>query len=541
MGLELQQGPRHECARSQGLQHGAGDLRQAALLAQPEPDQRGTFERECARGRARAQRERHGQRGKADGEHREGIAEQALARALPPGQQQVQRGRGQCDQGQRHALALQQRRLQREREQRVAEHERAIDEIALRGAAPCAVQDRHGKVDREEREQERLGAGQQRPLVAQHAPRGADREREQEAEQVQHAPRLVSGNGQDREVEHEVIGEQRNVVAAAGRDEDRCGEAGQQPKHGKRERVLQHGQHAGAGDQHDQQRERRAGRQQWIEAECGEYREQQDADRAALQRQRERTARVAHAPAECEGRHRGRGDAAQTQFDRYAQPALVGGVLEQGRDAGEQHEHADLDRYVALAEPAADRAAGAVEPIRLAPAHGRCCDGGGDRCRHRQRRRGWPRCSRRQWWQWWQWWRRRDDGRRVAGRRWWRRCDRRRGTGGRCRRCRCRSGIGHGCGCRIGASAQSTRGGAAQRVQFALQCVQALAQRAQPHVGDADREATKEAECEVGVIAARANDEARDAGTEDDQKSHCTVLRRQGRGQACILCGSIVP
>ena len=144
------------------------------------------------------------------------------------------------------------------------------------------------------------------------------------------------------------------MVAAAGRDQDRRGKAGEDAEHGQGQRILQHREQADPGDEDDHQGECRQRWQQVIEPERGEHGQQQDADRATLQAQRKGAARVALAPGEHEGGHGREGNADQAELDWKREPAFVGRVLEQGGDAGEQHEHADLDRHVAFGEPGLD-------------------------------------------------------------------------------------------------------------------------------------------------------------------------------------------
>ena len=67
-----------------------------------------------------------------------------------------------------------------------------------------------------------------------------------EAEHVQHAPRLEPRDAEDREIEHRVVAEQRDVIARARRHEHGREEAADDAEHRQRARVLQHGERAGA-------------------------------------------------------------------------------------------------------------------------------------------------------------------------------------------------------------------------------------------------------------------------------------------------------
>ena len=319
-----------EAERGPQGQHCPGDLWQPALLAQAQPGQRGTFQCEHTGGGACRQRQRHRQRGEADCEYRVRLAERSVALTLDqrPRQACIQRSQCQRAQRQQQAVVMQQAGLQREGDQRRAEHQAAIDQVALFRTLPARIQDRDQQIEGEEQQQERLGAGELVRAVLEHAPGRPDAEGEGETEQVQGAPRAPPGNRQDRCIEHGVIREQRDMVAAAGGQPDRRHEAGQDAEDGQRARVLHHRQHAHAGDQQHAEHESGRGRHQVIAFERGENGQQQDADRPALQCQREHAPGIALHPAEHQPGQRRHGDGGQAQLDRCIQPALVAGVLE---------------------------------------------------------------------------------------------------------------------------------------------------------------------------------------------------------------------
>ena len=364
--------PDQQAHRGAELQQRAGAALQPTALTQAQPHERRAFEREHARGRLRRQRQRHCQRGETDRQHcvRGDQCREVLAALEPPRQHRVNHPQAECTQCQRPArafqrLALQQRGLQREHHQRRAEHQAAIEQVALAGCASPRIQDRYQQIEREEQQQERLGGGEVLRAVRQHAPQRADRKCEHEPEHVQHPPRPPPRDREDRRVQHRVVAEQGDVAALPRRQPDRREETGEDAQQRQRDRVLLHRQHAGAGDQHDAQRERRAHRNQHVKLERGEHHQQQHADRPALQAQAEAALVLALAPAEHQPGQRRQRDSGQPQLDRERHPALVAGVLEQRRDAGEQHQHADLDRHVAFAEPATQRARSQRQRIRL--------------------------------------------------------------------------------------------------------------------------------------------------------------------------------
>ena len=402
-----------ESKAGEQLQRVADPARQRALLAQPEPDQRGALDGPRAGGRLGRQGQRHGNRGEADRQQRMRFAEQLQAEAaqLRSGEERVDRRRADRAECERHAFAFEQADLQRESDERRTEDQRAVDKLVpvrrlaacgrlphptarsasgpplpLRGRghrwAACGhrlgqgsrMKHGQGQVEREEQQQERLGAGEEFRPVLQHAPHGADAEREGEADQVQHAPWPDPGDREHGGIEHGVVAEQGDMIAVTGRDQDRGEEAADDGQHRERDGVLEHGQQRRAGDDDDQQCERQSGRQHCVQTKGGEHGQDQHADRAALQAQGEIAVRFALAPGEHQRGERCRGDAGEAKFHRHAEPALIGGVFQQRGDTEEQHDHADLDRHVALGEPALDRGGEPVDRSRLRGAFARRSD-----------------------------------------------------------------------------------------------------------------------------------------------------------------------
>ncbi len=213
------------------------------------------------------------------------------------------------------------------------------------------MQDRNRHVHGEEQQQERLGRGEFCRGVLQRSPRGADAEGESKPQQVQHAPRACPCNRHDTGVEYGVVREQRDMVAAAGRQPDRRKKTGQHAQHRQCARILQHRQHAHTCDQHHADAQRRSGIEQAVQLEGREHRQQQATDGAALQRQRKPRPLRALRPTEDQTGQCQNADAGQAQLGRHAHPALIAGVLQQRRHARQQDQHADLDRHIALGEP----------------------------------------------------------------------------------------------------------------------------------------------------------------------------------------------
>jgi hypothetical protein len=153
----------------QELQDPACELWQEALLAQPQPHHRRTFQCPARRGPARRQGQRHRQRGKARSQRRERLAQQV--QSAPAHQPHPEHGVKQCDceraVGQPHAIVAEQGGLQREGDERSAEHQGAVDEAVARRTVrfACTAQGvEHGDADieAEEQDQERFDRGEVR-------------------------------------------------------------------------------------------------------------------------------------------------------------------------------------------------------------------------------------------------------------------------------------------------------------------------------------------------------------------------------------------
>src|SRR5690606_16852441 len=144
------------------LQPGARQLRQQPLLPQAQPHQRRALQRKHAGGGVRRQRQRHRQRGKADRQQRMSMRKQLETLASPqqPRQRRIHARQRQRAERKRHAIALEQCGLQRERDQRRAEQQAAVDQVASPGRTASRIQDRQQQVEPEEQQQELLGTGQ---------------------------------------------------------------------------------------------------------------------------------------------------------------------------------------------------------------------------------------------------------------------------------------------------------------------------------------------------------------------------------------------
>jgi hypothetical protein len=221
----------------------------------------------------------------------------------------------------------------------------AVDVVLERDRALTGEKDRDDEVHGEEEQQEGLGAREQlRPVVVR-PPERADAEGESEAEDVEHAPGLDPGDGEDAGVQHPVVRKQHHVAAATGGGEDRREEAAAHRDDRERERVLRHGERRRRRRHAHQQDEGERPGQHVEQTIRGEDDEVEDGDAAALQDERVARARLAQPPAESKHHQRAERHRGEAQLDRNMD-ALVE-ILDEERDADEQHQDADLRHHVA--------------------------------------------------------------------------------------------------------------------------------------------------------------------------------------------------
>ena len=350
------------------LQRQAAEPGEGAVLAQAQPGHADAFQRPQGRRRAGRKRQRDRQGREAERQCAVGFGQQAFVAtaAQEPHQAGIHQGHRERAEGQAHAVVFEHLRLQRERHQRRAEHQGAVNPGPAMLGLPDHVQQADHHVEHEEQDQERFHRREHVGAIVLRAPGRADAEGEQEAHDVEQAPAALPGNGEHRGIEHRVVAEQADVVVAAGVDQHRRQVTTEETQHRQRHVLLQHRQEGGTGDQAHDQGEGQRRWQQAVHLVGREHRQQQYADRATLQAQAE--GRLALAFAETEGQRgqRGRGDRHQAVFDREREVALRRGVTQRGGDTGEQHQHADLHRHVAFGEPGFERIDQLLAEIRLA-------------------------------------------------------------------------------------------------------------------------------------------------------------------------------
>ncbi len=281
--------PGQKGAAGAELQQQTEPARKPAVLMDADPHQRRAFERPGRRRPVPAEGERNGETAEHHPQREERLGQQPHAGALPlperARQRDIEGAERQRAERQPVLQVVDQRALQREARQRHTEHQAAVDVAFQLRRLALREQHRDRGVEQEEQYEEGFSRVEILGPVAFVAPGRADHEREQEPDEVQFAPGLEPGDAEDAGVEQRIIGEQRDVIAAAAGQQDGRDETAGGAEHRHDPRVLQHRQHAGQRDEAGYQRERKADRHQVVEFRRAERRQVQNRDRAALQHQ----------------------------------------------------------------------------------------------------------------------------------------------------------------------------------------------------------------------------------------------------------------
>ncbi len=135
------------------------------------------------------------------------------------------------------------------------------------------------------------------------------------------------------------------MIVVLGRREYGREESADRAQYRERHRFLPHGKHSRKYADTDQQSECAGGRNERVQAQCGEHRQIEDAHPAALQRQRISGASLAQAPADREQHQRGDCNAREAHFDRDVR--VFSRIFEKECHAEKQHENADTNDEVA--------------------------------------------------------------------------------------------------------------------------------------------------------------------------------------------------
>ena len=162
----------------------------------------------------------------------------------------------------------------------------------------------------------------------------------------------MPGDEGNAQVEHQVIAEQRDVIAATAGQQQRRGEAAERTDDRQRAGILQHGERRRQGGNRHHAHEHRHDRQHAVETKRGEQREVQHRHRAALQHLRVGGAARAQPPTQDQQHQRSAGDAGQAQLHRHVH--VFRRELGEESQADEQNRHTQLDDGVAAEDPLPD-------------------------------------------------------------------------------------------------------------------------------------------------------------------------------------------
>ena len=350
-----------------------------SMLTRAEPVHAGRFHGPRRSGPHALEREwnRQGAEDHADDHVR--FAEQRIARVAAAQQraaeQQIEQREAERRPCRPPLVAAHQQVLQAERGERHAERQRAVDAADALDRLCGACRERLARIgcialgqraarehhadrseEQEEQQQETLHARVERIVVVALRPGDGEREGRGGAEQVERAPGPEPRHQEDADVENREVAEQRDVVAAAGRDEHRRGEAFGHRDEREPRCVLRNGEQRTEHRDRGHEDEGERGRQQRMQLDRGERGQIEDPDSGALKNEAValpagRVGAFAKAPAEAEQKGADERHAGVAKLDRHAD--ALGRVAQQEREAEEEDQHADLDDRVAAEDPAA--------------------------------------------------------------------------------------------------------------------------------------------------------------------------------------------
>jgi hypothetical protein len=219
-------------------------------------------------------------------------------------------------------------------------------------------------IHQEEQHQERLGAGEHGRLIGLKAPGETQDEGAGEADEVERPPRLEPGDGEDAGIEQGQIGEQRDMMLAAGRGQDRRRKTAGGAGHGQAERILRHREDGREQHDRDQQEEAEPEGNQRVEMHGREDGEVHHRDRAALQHQPVGAAALAQPPADREQDQADHADAGIAQLDR--QRGMLGRIAQQESEPQEQQQNAEPGHGIAAEQPTPGGGEGEIDRPRRA-------------------------------------------------------------------------------------------------------------------------------------------------------------------------------
>ncbi|RMR44869.1 putative membrane protein [Pseudomonas amygdali pv. mori] len=225
------------------------------------------------------------------------------------------------------------------------------------------IQQTDGQVHHKEQNQKGLRAPEQLWGVSPYAPGETDAERAEEADQVENAPGLEPGDGNDARVEQGKVTEQRDVAALPGRSKQWCCESTQRTGAGQGQSILCQRQNGRESGDCYQQHKARCRIEQGVQFHRRKDGQVQHAYACALQHQRVRTVAQTQPPTQTEQGQRAGGDCGVACFNRYDH--AFGGVAQQKGQPEKQHHYAHAQYRIAAQQPVFCAIDGAVQQIGL--------------------------------------------------------------------------------------------------------------------------------------------------------------------------------
>ena len=135
-------------------------------------------------------------------------------------------------------------------------------------------------------------------LIVIHAPDHTDHKGKGETGDIQHPPALPVVHDQNGDGKHQIIGEQRDIVTAAGGEQHRCRIAADHSQDRQADRVLYHRKENRCQADNHHQRQCKGQRQELIKLIGGKYRDIKRTEAAALNNQAVQPVFMADTPAD---------------------------------------------------------------------------------------------------------------------------------------------------------------------------------------------------------------------------------------------------
>ena len=208
-------------------------------------------------------------------------------------------------------------------------------------------------IKHEEQEQEGLGHAEQGWLIIFFTPGPGQEEGGDKANEIEDAPGLEPGYGNNAEVDHRQVDEEEQVIFAASRRQNGRCKTAQGGDHGKRQGILQQRQqYRATGDANQQDKPEFRGNQR-VQLHPGQRRQIENANPGPLQNHAITITPVAPAPAEEQQTYPGSCHAGITQADRHM--GIFGDITQQEGEAEKKDQDANLDDGISANHPAGNK------------------------------------------------------------------------------------------------------------------------------------------------------------------------------------------